>query len=343
MKDLLTASRINTLLSCSRKHYWRYEVGLRLIAESDALRFGTAWHTAMEARWQGLEIMDAFNKCLEGKMLDELQLSTLLAMLSGYYKMYESEPMIGIIPEIEFRYPMAGSRTFDCAGKIDGVTRDGTGLIEHKTSGCDIQPDSDYWLRLRGNVQIMQYVLAARELDHSVDTVIYDVARKPTISPKQVHILDGQGRKIVNGPDGQRVFKKNNEPYESGNTEKGYVVQTALETAEQFGDRLFADTIERPDFYFARREVPVLDDDLNEFIIQRQVLARQILQSRAEGRRASKPEHGWPRNVNDMTCKYCEFSGFCLQNTAVNINNPPAGYTCGGSNSELSDETKKGE
>jgi hypothetical protein len=192
-------------------------------------------------------------------------------------------------------------------------------------------------------VQIMQYVLAGRELGHKIDTIIYDVARKPTISPKNITQVDKDGFKIVYDQSGQRVYKKNGMPYESGNTEKGYILSTALETPDQFGDRLFQDIQARPDFYFSRREVPVLDDDLNEFVIQRQVLARQILQSRAEGRKASKPEHGWPRNIGEMNCKYCEYATFCLQNIAVDVNHPPAGFACNGANSELSNETKKGE
>jgi hypothetical protein len=72
--------------------------------------------------------------------------------------------------------------------------------------------------------------------------------------------------------------------------------------------------------------VPILEDDLAEFEVQRAVLARQILSCRGEARRAKRPEHGWPRNVGEMTCKYCDFSAFCLQNTAVDAEHPPAGF-----------------
>ena len=36
-------------LRCPRKHFWQCEVGLRKSESSFALRFGTAWHAAMEA------------------------------------------------------------------------------------------------------------------------------------------------------------------------------------------------------------------------------------------------------------------------------------------------------
>jgi len=52
MKERMTASRMAALLGCPRKHYWRYEAGLPPVAEGHALRFGSARHAAMEARWQ---------------------------------------------------------------------------------------------------------------------------------------------------------------------------------------------------------------------------------------------------------------------------------------------------
>jgi hypothetical protein len=297
-KDLLTASRMAALLACPRKHFWRYECGLQRQLDGDALRFGSAWHRSMESRWMGAAIEAAFEAGMADKTdLDETQVATLSGLLAGYYRQYAADPIKSVHPEVEFRYPLAGSRTFETAGKIDGlaVLHDGRlALVEHKTAGCDIGPDSDYWLRLRGNGQVMQYVLAARALGWDVSLVIYDVTRKPSIRVKQG------------------------------------------ETPEQFGERLAADCMERPEFYFARREVPVLDDDLAEFEVQRLVISRQILCCRAESRRARRPEHGWPRNVGEMTCKYCDFAGFCLQNAAVDLAHPPAGFAVGEAHGELS-------
>lgn len=39
--------------------------------------------------------------------------------------------------------------------------------------------------------------------------------------------------------------------------------------------------------------------------------------------------------MGEMTCKNCEFCGFCLQNTAVDVEHPPAGYAVGEIHSEL--------
>lgn len=299
MKELLTASRMTCLLACPRKHYLRYEIGLKAKSDSAPLRFGSAWHHAMEARWNGLDAAAAFQRAIElATDFSEIEVATLQGMLKGYFDEYAEREIVQTLhPETEFRYPLAGSRSFDVAGKIDGlaVLKDSRlSLFEHKTSGEDIAPDSEYWTRLRFNPQIYQYVLASRALGWDVQYVIYDVARKPSIRQKQ------------------------------------------NETAEAFAERLYADTRERPEFYFARREVPILDQDVCEFEVQRLALSKQILFFRSAARSARKTEHGWPRNCGGMTCRYCEFEGFCMQNISVDPAQPPAGFVVASQNPELS-------
>jgi len=297
MKEMLTATRMATVLGCPRRHFWRYEVGLHAVIDAMALRFGTAWHAAMEARWQGRSADEALLTAAQDRTFDEITVATLAGLLGAYYARYaDSEVVKELHAEVEFRLPLAGSRTFDAAGKIDGlgVLYDGRlALVEHKTCGTDISADSDYWLRLRFNQQVYQYVLAARALGWDVQVVIYDVTRKPAIKQKQ------------------------------------------NETASEFVDRLAADAKERPEFYFARREVPILDQDLAEFEVQRLALSRQILFFRSAARSARRPEHGWPRNCNEMTCKFCEFAGFCLANVSADAAHPPAGFRVGAANEEL--------
>lgn len=340
MNNLLTSSRLSALLACPRKHFWRYEVGLQSDSDSLALRFGSAWHAAMEARWRGAEFEAALAASIpETVDLDELAIATLSGLLAGYFKRYENESFIqSVHPEVEFGQSLAGSRTFDVAGKIDGlcVLHDGRlALKEDKTTSDSLAPDSDYWLRLRFNGQLMQYVLAARELGWDVATIIYDVVRKPAIEPRQVPLLDPNGKKIVLDAAGQRVFKANGEPRESGDKEKGYTLQVRIETPEEFSQRLFADTQARPDFYFARREVPILEDDLEEFAEQRLTLSRMILHCRNSQKRFDRPERAWPRNVSEITCRNCSYSSFCLQNLTVDLSNPPAGFKIASFNPEL--------
>jgi hypothetical protein len=288
-KELLTASRMSAMLTCPRKHYWSYEIGLKAAEDAHALRFGSAWHTAMEARWKGAQPETCFNLALEGREFDEITAATLSGLLFAYCEHYNNDS--GIIAEIhsevQFETPIDGSRTFVAAGKLDGlaVLKDGRqALVEHKTAGVDIGADSDYWLRLRADSQILQYVKAARSLGWNISTVIYDVTRKPAIRQKKD------------------------------------------ETPEQFGERLTKDALERPDFYFARREVPVLDQDLEEFEYNRIQTSRMILDRRRQQKIQERPERAWPRHVNGLVCPFCQYRGFCLQNIGVDLQAPPAGF-----------------
>jgi hypothetical protein len=299
MKELLTATRMNTLLACPRRHFYRYEVGLKSPTDAAALRFGSAWHRAMEARWRGADLDAAFAAAIAADTLDEFTLATLSGLLAGYYAVYQTDPIKTVHPETEFRHGIDGSRTFDSAGKIDGlgVMHDGRlVLVEHKTCGEDISPESDYWLRLRANQQVMQYIDAARRLGWDVALVLYDVTRKPAIRLKQG------------------------------------------ETCEQFADRLAADTRERPEFYFARREVPIIDADMAEFEVQRYELSKLILALRQAERRVSVRQQAWPRNVSSMGCRNCEFQGFCLQGVQADAEHVPGGFQCGPVHGELTQQ-----
>jgi len=338
-KELLTYSRQMSLLSCPRAHYYRYELGLQSATDSIALQFGSAWHRAMEARWKGANYDLALAAAVpEGIEFDEANIAVIAGLLAGYYEYYANDPVKEMLPEVEFSHPIKGSHTFDSAGKIDGigVLSDGRqAMVEHKTTGDSLAEDSDYWLRLRWCGQVMQYIIASRLSGWDIRTVLYDVTRKPSIAPKTISVLDDAGCKIVVDASGARVFKKDGKPRESGDLEKGYTVQTRLETSEEFSSRLAADCKARPEFYFARHSVPILDQDLQEFEVQRTGLAHIILWYRQAQKRVSAPAQAWPRNCNGMTCKACPFAGPCLQNLTIDTEHVPAGFVIGKINSEL--------
>lgn len=260
---------------------------------------------AQEARLKGADAQGMLSAALPaGHTLDELTAATLTGMIAGYYSHYHGDGMFKELhAEVEFTLPLAGQRTFTLAGKMDGlgVLHDGRIVLkEDKTTASDISPESDYWLRLRWNTQLFQYLLAARELGWDVQCVIYDVLRKPAIRPKQVPKED------------------------------------RLESPLEFTQRLFEDTIARPAFYFARREVPVLEADLDEFRQHRLTVAKMILNLRGLQKRHERPERAWPRNVSELTCRSCPYSSFCLDNVSIDLARPPAGFKVGIFNPELS-------
>lgn len=338
---------MNCLLKCQRQHFWKYEIGLRRDSTGVALRFGSAWARGMEARWNGLDYDAALAIAVpEGVDLDAYACATVSALLAGYYDYYGPRETVGHLnPEVQFRADFRGEiglQHFSLEGKMDGLgaLKDGRlVLLEAKTTSDSVAPDSDYWMRLRFNMQVLNYIVEARRLGWDVEEVYYDVTRKTAIKPKMLDDLDENQLKIVVDSDGNRVLKKDGSPRLTGDTKAGYVVKQHLETPDEYCDRLYKDTQTRSDFYFCRKSVPVIDGELADFENQRIVLARMINFFRNAEFTATDKEtrrsEVWPRNVSKDTCNFCEYKDFCLQNLSVNINQPPAGFSVQPFNPEL--------
>ena len=296
-RDRLTATRLATLRQCPRKHYFRFELGLSRIRTSDALRLGAAFHRGLELHNSGVEPAEAIDEATAGyagvpEWADgfawQVERETVRSLLAGYFWRYENDDIEILEVERTFEVPLVNprsgrpSRTFVVAGKIDAIVRLADGrlaVLEYKTAGEDISPESAYWLRLRCDPQISMYLLAARAIGYDAATVLYDVTRKPTIRPRS---------------------------------------RPQPETPEQFGQRLLADIGQRPDYYFQRREVPRLEDELEEFRLEVWQQAKQLLEARRHGR--------WFRNVHRFTCGTCDFADLCLNGTRVAPGEAPAGY-----------------
>lgn len=294
-KELLTASAMTTFLSCPRLYFLRYRAGgkgMKPVVESDALSFGTAVHAALQARAEGASIDELLPKDAIATETD----AKLYALVHGYDRCWSGDADIiqSMKPEIEFGPdPIAGSRTFVSAGKIDGLAnlKDGrVALVEHKTCGEDISDGAEYWTRLSFNTQLYKYVLALRARNIQIDTVIYDVIRKPTIKPG------------------------------AGQTAKDYADRILADaTGEGHGDNPRAKDYKRgASFYFRRMEVAIPEGNLEEYAVQERGVAHALVHYMSEERTAKNaPEYAWPRNCNGLVCKSCEFSGPCLNRTPV--------------------------
>jgi hypothetical protein len=91
------------------------------------------------------------------------------------------------------------------------------------------------------------------------------------------------------------------------------------ETPEMFGARLLADIAERPEHYFAQREVSRTDKDLEAFQHHIFNLARQI--------RYVEGKNLWCKNVKSCRAGfYCEFIGLCQSGVEVGPGDVPPGY-----------------
>jgi len=334
-KRPLTHSAMACARRCLRQYYFRYELRLHSRREAAALRLGAAVHVGLE-RWSGgaspeEAILDAtadYATCPHwAEPYDwEIEREIVGNLLAGYFWRYGEDALEYVEIEKPWDTPLVNpvsgreSRTWRLSGRRDGIVRTPDGrlfVLERKTAGEDIGPDSDYWLRLRCDQQISLYVISAFHQGHDVAGVLYDVIRKPTIRPRQVPLFDDDGLKVVtNDETGERVLNKDGKPRQSAGA--GMTLSTRPETPEEYGTRLLADIEERPDYYYQRREVPRLEDDLEEFRHECWQQAKLLSDCRRWGR--------WFRNVGRNTCSFCEYANLCLQSITVDPEAPPDGF-----------------
>jgi citrate lyase gamma subunit len=353
--QLLTYSRTQDFKSCRRRHYWAYEVGIRPTLDAKALRMGTAYHAGLDVLKQG-KMYDFAAEAVRAQYADvptetvdrasawDFECETVVALVSGYEWRWSEQKLKVIASERTFCLPLvnpetgASSRAWMLAGKIDGIVEleDGRlAVLEHKLQGDDIEPESEYWRRLQLDHQITLYVYAARQLGYDVATVLYDVARKPTIRTEQVPILDEQGLKIVLDASGKRVAKRKKplkkcercggtgemepecdgteRPYpcgctfdgwrQTGDMEKGYVLQSRPMTCEEWTGKLVEDIGQRPRFYYARQEIARLDQDIADFQVELWDIQKTLREAQLTNR--------WYRTVGRDTCPWCPYFGLC--------------------------------
>jgi hypothetical protein len=329
--QVLTNSRMAAAKSCLRKAYYRYELGLQRNTQKAPLRFGSAFHKGRELIRKGVAveaaIQEATGEYAGATGDDAYDQWTITALLTGWaWHWQEPVENQAVCTERAWEMPLINpesgmpSRTWKLSGKIDGIDNLPDGRIavsECKTCGEDIGPDSAYWLRLRADQQIGLYVLAARSMGFDVSCVVYDVIRKPSIRPKQIPTLDSEGLKVVIiDATGERALNKNGTPRQSAG--EGMTLVSRTETPEEFANRLLEDIQARPEFYYQRREIPVIQDELEEL--------RWELWQQAQSLRAAQIGNRWFKSVGRMTCDYCEYAQICLQHQVVDPANPPSGF-----------------
>lgn len=325
--DLLTHSRMQCAKQCPRKHYYRYELGVRRSRIDAPLRLGSAVHIGLDAHGKGESDHASISKAVAGyealpkwAITEEtvadwmVERETVVAMLAGYFDAWRDDRAEVVASELAFELPItnpetgAASRTYRVAGKIDKIVRLPDGRLavrEHKTTGDSIDPDSDYWPRLGIDQQISLYYLGAHGLGHAVETVDYDVLRKPSIRPRKVTKAEAEewGR---NGT----YFEKAVEDHE--------VRAGMTETPVMYGARLRMDVATRPEFYYARREIPRLERDLDEFRWELWQQSQALREARNAGR--------WFRNTSAcLNMGRCEYLTLCGNGIAPD--EVPEGWT----------------
>ena len=272
----LTTSSAKSYRACNRLYKLRVIDGIRGIKRAPALHFGTLWHGMMEVWWDSRELTGALEWLRAQPDVDPYDRAKLAALMVGYHCRWSGDGLAAVAIEEEFATPLrnpatgAPSRTFELAGKKDGVAKDhrGTWLVEHKTSSEDISAGSVYWQKLKMDTQISTYYVGCRANGHDIEGCIYDVVRKPMIKPRMATPIE------------KRKYRANGELYAN--------LRDCDETPEEYGDRLTEDIEKNPDQYYRRGEVYRLESE--------EIDAAKDLWQTARAIRDSERLDSWPRN-----------------------------------------------
>ena len=332
-KIILTASSMACALRCPRRYWYDNILGLKEVTPSEALRIGTAVHNGGEARAKGLDFEAQYKAALTGGTLDEWMAAKVFGILGAYDKKYgetEDADCAAMEPEVKFTDPIDGSRTFEQQGKVDGlaVLKDGRRVVwERKTTSDDVGETSDYWDRLKFNIQLLAYAAWVHHSTGELPTCVYDVIRKPQLQPKSnVPEVDADGLPIVLDANGQRCIKRDGQPKKTADAAKGERIAGHPETPDEYGSRILEAMGAEPERYFARREVTITADMLAEFKRERLGVCRMLLHFASEARRSERPEYAYPRACNPDNCRSCPFSGVCLNRIPVDEKSVPEGF-----------------
>ena len=328
----ITHSEMQTAKTCLRKEFLAYQRGIRPEREAQPLRMGGAVHKALDAykqylrkkmEWDDKPDTDGIIRATlfeydMHKPTDiaylydwEIERETISRLLAGYFWRWAEmdDGMEIIASELQFELPIINpdsgraGRTATVAGCIDGTVKLPGGqlaVMEHKTSGGDIGPESDYWKKLRIDSQISLYYLAAQMLGYDVQTVLYDVIGKPSIRPYKATPLE------------KRKYKKTTGELYANQHEDN-------ETPTEYGERIREDMTEQPNNYYARREIPRMESDLEEFKYELWQMSKLLHDCKKFGR--------WPRNTGAcIGFGRCPYFELCTGGYDINSGELPAGY-----------------
>ncbi len=269
----LTNTSVNTLDECRYKYWLRYVLGIDPVKEADYFRIGGAYHLGQEALAKsGLdEAFAAVRKNYSvlpdwaaasetGKFDWEVEYQKVVRLLSGWAWRWNGDGIKVMRAEQVFELPIINPETGHPAttrtrgGKIDQIIQMADGRMamrEFKTCSDDVSPTSDYWKKLRMDPQVSGYFDALQndaDNEYDVITILYDVTRKPSIKPKKPVKKD-----VADWP---MYFGEKIEDCEKPGDK---------ESPQMYGSRLAADINERPEWYYARKEIARVDADMEDW------------------------------------------------------------------------------
>lgn len=214
----------------------------------------------------------------------QLVLAKIYGLLQGYHARWKKSDWVPVDVDRYYEAPLWNpdsnqpSRTFKCGMLLDlrAVSSGKNILVDHKTTSSDISdPNGDYWRQLIVEGQLSHYLYLLWLNGIKMDAAVWDVVRKPGISPRQ---LTAAEKKSI---DADRLWfgvtltkEQAEEALASGReTLSLYAVRVAHES-----------TIIKPDWYFQRRQIPRLDAEIMDYARELWEHGQELVQLRRSGR-----------------------------------------------------------
>lgn len=172
-------SAFETYFQCQKKYEYTYIDGYEPKYATKEMQFGTGCHYILEQCYKGTPFTEAD---WSQWPLDELAKKKAALLLAAHLKHYPvPEDVLGA--EIKFSVQIPGLAE-PLQGTFDGIRRTSSGevvVVEHKTTGTDLQFSDAYWDKLKAsNWQVGLYQLAAMaEYNTNNVSVLYNVMRVP--------------------------------------------------------------------------------------------------------------------------------------------------------------------
>lgn len=263
--------------------------------------------------------------------------TVLLYSLIGYNWFYQNQQTEYNIAGQEFYFnmpitsPITGRKLpgASISGIIDKIlTKPGLTVVkEHKSTSKSLDSSSTYWGHLVLDSQTTLYPMALRAsgIEGPIG-ILYDVWHKPQISPKMLTQADSRAFVETGEYCGQKFeIEKSLEGtfvngvkilVEPGKKEDTFAIR---ETPEMFGARLLQDITERPDFYFAVREIPRTEKDFKRF-------GQQLFNIYQTLRTLVKTDGWWQDESQCEATFKCPYINICYNNVELDPATPPQGY-----------------
>jgi Holliday junction resolvase-like predicted endonuclease len=312
--EVLSNSAVSCFRTCPRKFRYTYVMLRRPRRKVTALAFGTLFHVGLNAWWSVIPAeyseagaawkfelsLHAMRKHAEEKETDPFDLVKAEELMLGYTARWGSEEFETLFVERKFNMPLVNpetgrtSRLYRIQGSIDAIAKAGdkTIFVEHKTTSSDIEAGSTYWRKVSAlDSQVSTYTAAAKATGIDLDSCVYDVVRKVTLSPKKAT------------PEESRRYTK------AGRLDARQ--RETDETPEEFRLRVREHISENPERYYARGPIVRLENDERE--------AAGDLWQTAQMIRSAETSGHFPRNPGacEKFGRFCEYFDVCSGTASI--------------------------